>query len=136
MNKKYSVIKINGFKGLVLALFIVGCLIAGFIIFPGWICMNIWNYIAGFFNTMPVMNMVHGSMLWCIIALSVYALNKDNLAISFGTATQRTPNEEKIKEIIKHFNEQNAQILPTDKKNDNIDDKDLSQNDNDDKIVR
>lgn len=136
MNKKFSVIKINGFKGLLLALFIVGCLIAGFLIFPGWICMNIWNFAASFFAVMPVMTMVHGAMLWCIIALSIYALNKNSLAISFGTAVQPTPNEERIKEIIRHFNEQNAQILPLDKNNDNIDENNTSQNDNDDKIIK
>ena len=136
MNKKFSVIKINGFKGILLALFIVGCLIAGFLIFPGWVCMNIWNFAAGFFSGMPVMTMLHGSMLWCIIALSVYALDKNSLAISFGTAVQPAPNEERIKEIIRHFNEQNAQILPVDKKDDNIEENNTSQNDNDDKIIR
>lgn len=130
MNKKFSVIKINGFKGLLLALFILGCLAAGFLIFPGWICKNIWNFIAGYFVQMPVMNLVHGIMLWCIIALSVYASNKGNLAISIGTSLPVNRNEERIKEIIKQLNEKNSQIVPLSKKNDNIDDE------SDDKIVK
>lgn len=130
MNKKFSVIKINGFKGLLLALFIIGCLIAGFLIFPGWICKNIWNFIAGYFMQMPVMTLVHGILLWCIIALSVYASNKGNLAISIGTSMPVNRNEERIKEIIKQINEKNSKIVPLSKKNDNIDDE------SDDKIAK
>lgn len=130
MNKKFSVIKINGFKGLLLALFIIGCLIAGFLIFPGWICKSIWNFIAGYFMQMPVMTLVHGILLWCIIALSVYASNKGNLAISIGTSMPVNRNEERIKEIIKQINEKNSKIVPLSKKNDNIDDE------SDDKIAK
>lgn len=116
MNKKFRVIKINGFRGLFFALFCVGCLIAGFLLFPGWVCMHIWNYFTGFFIQLPVMHMVHGVLLWCIIALSIYALNRGHLTISFGTASPIAPNEERLKEVISKINERNANILPIIKK--------------------
>ena len=130
MNKKFNVIKINGFKGLLLAGFIVGCLIAGFLIFPGWIFKGLWNFMAGYFEQMPVMTLIHGIMLWCIIALSLYATNRGNFAISFGTSTPMPNNEERIKEIIKQINENNAKIMPISKKSDNIEDE------SDDKITK
>ena len=104
MNRKFSVIKINGFKGIVLAVFIAGCLIAGFLTFPGWLCMHIWNFIAGYFSNMPLMTLTHGIILWCILALSFYAINTGNFALSFGSAVPAQPIEERIKEIIKKIN--------------------------------
>lgn len=137
MNRKFSVIKINGFKGLVLAIFCVGCLIAGFLIFPGWVCMNIWNYFAGFFMQAPVMSLVHGSLLWCIIALSIYALNKGDIAISFGSASAVQPSEEKLREVFKKINENNLKNIAVLKKH--IDESSLndkSESDNNDKLLK
>lgn len=116
MNRKINVIKINGFKGILLAGFIIGCLIAGFLIFPGWVCKNIWNFVAQYFNALPVMTLLHGTILWVIVALSTYALNKGKFAISFGSSTippyRDYNNEAKIKEILKKISEKNASIIP------------------------
>ena len=117
MNKKFSIIKINGFKGLALAVFIIGCLIAGFLIFPGWVCMQLWNFVAGFFYNMPVMTLLRGTMLWAIVALSMYALNKGNFAISFGSVVPRYPErDERLYEIMKQINESNAKLSSAIKK--------------------
>ncbi len=101
MNKKFNVIKLSGLKGVLLILFLIGCLCAGFLIFPGWICMHIWNFISSFAASymyeIPKMNMIHGMMLWGIIALSTYALNKNNFCISFNSFS---PNEERLQKII------------------------------------
>lgn len=97
MNKKFNIIKLSGFKGLFLIVFLAGCLITGFLVFPGWVCMHLWNFTASYFNSLPVMNLVHGVILWCILALSGYALNKNNLSISFDSVS---PNEERLKRII------------------------------------
>lgn len=140
MNKKFSVIKINGFKGIALALFCVGCIIAGFLLFPGWVCMHIWNYIAGFFIQAPVMALQHGVLLWCIIALSIYAINSGNLTISIGTAAPISPSDERLREVISKINERNAQILPIIKKMEESDDflfQDENNNEKDkDKIAK
>ena len=122
MNKnKFSVIKINGIKGIALVVFLIGCFAAGFIIFPGWICMNIWNFVASYFNAMPQMALLHGSILWAILALSFYALNSDAFSISFGSSMPKPASEERIREIIKQIHERNSMVLPSIEKDDMID---------------
>ena len=74
MNKRFNIIKINGFKGLVFAFFCIGCLAAGFLIFPGWVCMHIWNYFGQFIG-LPVINAWQGLMLWAITAISGFIIN-------------------------------------------------------------
>ncbi len=137
MNKKFNVIKINGFKGIILAIFCVGCLISGFLIFPGWVCMHIWNYFAGFFMQAPLMSLQHGIMLWCIVALSIYAINKGDFAISFGTAATISPNEERIREVFKKINEHNAKNISIAQKHlDDAEIEDKQQNEQDDKLLK
>ena len=114
MKRNYNIIKISGLKGVIFAIFIVGCLIAGFLTFPGWVCMHIWNFVAGLFSEMPEMNLLHGCIMWCIIALSVYALNQGNFSISVGGAPVSTPSEERIKEILRQVHEKNSNIIPLD----------------------
>ena len=121
MNKnKFSVIKINGFKGLALVLFLIGCFATGFILFPGWVCQNIWNFIASYFSALPEMQIVHGVILWAIIALSFYALNSDAFSISFGTPVPKPVSDERIKEIIRQLQERNSVPLTSNKKDDII----------------
>ncbi len=137
MNKNFNIIKITGFKGLLIVLFLICCFAAGFMIFPGWICMNAWNFIAGFFMDMPRMTLLHGSILWLIIALSLYALNKGNFSVSFGSAAPlpMANNEERIKEIIKKINERNANIVPVTKHHNSNEDFD-ENNENSDRIKK
>ncbi len=139
MNRNFNVIKINGFKGLLFALFLICCFATGVVVFPGWICMHAWNFVAGYFLDMPTMTIVHGSILWLIIALSIYAINKGNFSISFGTAApmpmSMTNNEERIKEIIKKINERNASLLPV-TKHQNSDEEVDENHENSDKIVK
>lgn len=130
---KFSVIKINGFKGMALVMFLIGCFAAGFVIFPGWLCMQAWNFIAGYFSAMPQMSLIHGAILWAILALSFYALNSDVFSISFGTSIPQPANEEKIKEIIKQINERNAKFLSSQIKNDMINETEQNE---DDKVER
>ena len=106
MNKKFNVIKLSGFKGLLLILFLGACLLTGFLVFPGWICMQIWNYASSFITDAPVMQLTHGVILWCIIALSFYALNKGNLSISLNSV--HSPSEERIRKIL---SEESREIL-------------------------
>lgn len=121
MNKnKFSIIKINGFKGIALVVFLIGCFAAGFVIFPGWVCQNIWNFTAGYFSILPEMQLIHGVILWAIIALSFYALNSDAFSISFGTSVPRPVSDERIKEIIKQIHERNSMPLTSIKKDDMI----------------
>lgn len=98
MNKNFKVITINGIRGVFAAIFIVFGLIAGFIISPGWVCMQIWNRAFQDSYTVAVMNIYQGIMLWAIIALSLYALNNKRSLIGFGAYQGLTP--EQIKDIM------------------------------------
>ncbi len=98
MNKNYRVIKINGFRGILTALFIVCCVATGFLVFPGWAFMNLWNYIASFFLLMPKMQLIHGIILWSIVALTIYALNNNRFLIGFSTPPSL--NDEQIRDIV------------------------------------
>lgn len=132
MNKKINVIKINGFKGIVLALFIVGCLVAGFLIFPGWVCKNIWNFTSQYFMAMPTMTLLHGTILWVILALSAYALNKGKFAISIGSGSvpsYREYNDRRIKEILKQISEKNENIASIDAQSLDLKDEKIEEDD-------
>lgn len=98
MNKNYRVIKINGFRGVLTAIFVVCCLITGFIVFPGWVFMNLWNYISSFYLLMPKMELIHGIILWAIIALTFYGINNNRLLIGFSAPPSL--NDEQIKDIM------------------------------------
>ena len=97
MNSRFNLIQLSGLKGIFFILFIIGCAAAGFLIFPGWVCMHIWNYTMSFFVDMPAMTMLHGIILWCIIALITFQLNKKDFGISFKKV--ETP-EERLRKII------------------------------------
>ncbi len=99
MKKNFKVITINGIRGAIVALFIVMGLIAGFIISPGWVCMQLWNYAIEEFNIIATtMNIYQGIMLWAIVALSLYALNNKRALIGFGSYQGLSP--EQVKDIM------------------------------------
>ena len=98
MKNRLNVIKINGFSGMFVAALLIGCVIEGVIIFPSKMLMHLWNYIALYVNNMPTMTLIHGVILWAIIALSTYAILRDKSPISY-----HSPNvisDEDIREII------------------------------------
>ena len=98
MKKNFKVITINGVRGLFAAVFVVLGLIAGFIISPGWVCMQIWNKVFEDSLTLSTMNLFQGVMLWAIIALSLYALNNKRTLIGFGSYP--TLSQDQIKDIM------------------------------------
>lgn len=109
MKKEFKVITINGIRGAIMAIFIVMGLIAGFIISPGWVCMQIWNYAFENSNVVATMNIYQGIMLWAIIALSLYALNNKRALIGFGSYKGLTP--EQIKDIMNRAKDSEDKIL-------------------------
>ena len=109
MNKNFKVITINGIRGILAAIFIVIGLIEGFIISPGWVCMHLWNYIFEDSNTVALMNIYQGIMLWAIIALSLYALNNKKALIGFGSYQGLSP--EQIKDLMKRAKQSEAKMM-------------------------
>lgn len=96
MKRNAKIIQINGLRGLLTALFILTCLAAGFIAFPGFVAMSIWNYFAS--GTIPQINLLQGILLWAIIALTYFIATKQKVAVSF--ATPRELNEEELKTLM------------------------------------
>lgn len=100
MKDKLNIIKINGITGIILAVFLIGCFIEGVIIFPSKILMYLWNYFSTFFINMPKMELLHGCMLWAIIALSGFALMKGKCPISYSSNHTNIMSEEEFRNII------------------------------------
>ena len=110
MKKEFKVITINGIRGAIAAIFVVMGLIAGFIISPGWVCMQLWNQAIEEFNlVVSTMNIYQGIMLWAIIALSLYALNNKRALIGFGSYKGLSP--EQVKDIMSRARDSEEKIL-------------------------
>ena len=109
MKKNFKVVTINGVRGIFAAIFVVLGLIAGFIISPGWVCMQLWNKIFEDSNVVSLINIYQGIMLWAIIALSLYALNNKRSLIGFGAYQGLSPDQ--IKDIMERAKESEKRIL-------------------------
>lgn len=105
MKKNLRVIQINGFRGLFLTFFVISCLIAGFIAFPAFLLMNIWNFLAVETASFPVINFYEGVLLWGIIILSIFAFCKKKFIVSFNA--QQELNENELKNVVSRIKEIN-----------------------------
>lgn len=109
MKKNFRIITINGFRGILAAIFVVCGLIAGFIISPGWVCMKLWNWGFEYSNHIAQMNLIQGILLWAIIALSLYGLNNKRALIGFGSYSGLNPDQ--IKDIMEKTKKAEERIL-------------------------
>ena len=80
MNKNFRIIDVNGFRGLLLFLFILVCLACGFIAFPGYLAMLLWNGLAPTIS-LPEINLLQGILLWAIIAFTLYIFGNQKVVI-------------------------------------------------------
>lgn len=115
MKKNLRVVQINGFRGLFLTLFIISCLIAGFIAFPAFLSMSLWNYLALRTGSFPLINFGEGILLWAIIAFSVFIFNKKRFIVSFNSQQELT--EDEVKEVLSRIKQQTLNppmLLPKD----------------------
>lgn len=115
MKKNVKIVQINGFRGLVLTVFIVSCLIAGFVVFPAFLTMNIWNYISIKTGSFPVINVLGGILLWAIIAFSAYIFNNRKFIVAINSQQELT--EAEVTEVMKKIKNQQINssiILPKD----------------------
>ena len=92
MRKNTKIIQITGIKGILIALFVLTCAIAGFVAFPGLVAMNVWNYFAK--DVVPTINLYQGILLWGIIALIYFIANKQSFSVSFAKKFASTPTLE------------------------------------------
>lgn len=88
-----KIFQIDGFKGLITALFVGICAFAGFVIFPGFAIMNLWNkYMVTLLN-FPVLDLFQGTLLWGITVVCYFIIDKKGFAVSFKDAPELTEAE-------------------------------------------
>ena len=81
MKKKLNIIQINGLRGILLVGFIACCLAAGFIVFPGWVSMQLWNLMAHYIEQVPTIGIIQGILLWGILAGAYFTFRKEKLIV-------------------------------------------------------
>jgi hypothetical protein len=106
MKNNLRVVQINGFRGLLLTLFIISCIIAGFIAFPSFLTMTVWNYLAPKTGSFPFINFYQGALLWAIIAFSTFVFSKKKFIVSFGE--QQELNENEVQNVVSKIKELNG----------------------------
>lgn len=107
MRKNTNIIQIRGIRGLIIAACVVCCLIAGFVVFPGWVCMHIWNFVTNYLQSVPSIGVIQGVILWSIIFLSYKALRKDKFFIS--VSSPKGLSEEELKEVFADLKKQSKE---------------------------
>jgi len=123
MKRNLKVLQINGFRGLLIALFTVSCLIAGFIAFPAFLTMNAWNYLSTATSLpLPLINFAEGILLWAIIIFSMFIFGKKKFIVSFNAEQELTDDE--VRDVVAKIKAQTTEkdILQFKKKTINIDD--------------
>lgn len=106
----FRVIHICGIRGILLFLFIISCLIAGFVAFPTYLTTIVWNFISYKARVLPSINIYQGALLWGMIALSTFIFNKKKLVVSFKAPKELSEDEvqdvvSRIKKINSSFKE-------------------------------
>ena len=98
MKKNLNIIQIKGIKGLIFAGFVVTCLAAGFIAFPGWVCMQLWNIVASYTTSMPTIGILQGLLLWGILVVSYMVFRKERVVVC--VKTPQGLSEEELKMVL------------------------------------
>ena len=88
-----KVVKIDGIKGLITALFICAGLFAGFVISPGYLAMHLWNKYLVNLLMFPQLNLLQGVLLWAIVGISYCILSNKGFAVSFKDSPELTDAE-------------------------------------------
>lgn len=112
MKKKLRVIQINGFRGICFALAIVSCLFAGFVVFPGYVAMNIWNFISIKTMLFPTLGLLQGTLLWGIMVVSYMILKKRHVMICFKNPTELS--DEELDEVMERIKMETTAQMMTD----------------------
>ena len=106
MKKNLNVIQIRGIKGIIILGLVSCCLSVGFIAFPGWVAMHVWNFIAGCFNNIPAIGVLQGILLWGIIIASYFTFKKNRIVVC--VKTPKGLSEEELKAIFADIKKQSA----------------------------
>lgn len=107
MRNNLNVIQIRGIKGLIIAGLVVSCLAAGFIVFPGWVAMHLWNLAAFYIENIPAIGLIQGVLLWGIIIASYFTFKKDRVVVCFKSPKGLT--EEELKAVFADIKKQSVE---------------------------
>lgn len=112
MKKKLRVIQINGLRGLCFALAVACCLVAGFVVFPGYLAMNIWNFISAKTLLFPTLGLLQGTLLWGIVVVSYMIAKKRHFMVTFKNPTELT--DEELDEVMERIKMETTAQMMTD----------------------
>lgn len=107
MKKNLNVIQIKGVRGLIIAGFVVCCLVAGFIAFPGWLSMLIWNYTSGYITIIPTIGMLQGVLLWGILLIAYFTFRKEKVVVCMKTP--QGLSDEELKAVFSDIKKQSLE---------------------------
>ena len=103
MKKNLNVIQIKGTRGILLIIGFACCLAAGFIYFPGWVAMHLWNLISSYVEQLPSIGILQGILLWGIAAASYFIFRKEKLVVCMRASDGL--DEEELKKVFADIRE-------------------------------
>ena len=107
MKKNINVIQIKGIKGIIIAAFVVTCLAAGFIAFPGIVCTKLWNLVSAQIDSLPAIGILQGVLLWAILVVSYFVFRKDKVVVCLKSP--QGLSEEELKSVFADLKKQSQE---------------------------
>ena len=104
MKKDFNVIQIKGTKGILMLIATGCCLFAGFAVFPGWVAMQIWNFVASYAGNVPLIGLFQGVLLWGILVAAYFTFRKERVVICLKDP--RGVSEEELKAVFANIKKQ------------------------------
>lgn len=109
MKHNMNVIEIRGIRGIIITGCAICCLAVGFIGFPGWVMMHVWNFISSYAPSMPSIGIIQGILLWGIVVASYLAFKKNPLIVC--VKTPQGLSEEELKSVFADLKESTKQDI-------------------------
>ena len=103
MKRNIKVVEINGLRGLFIIVFAIICAGAGFILFPAWLLMSVWNWFATYIYQLPHMHILHGFMLYLALVLFYIATGSHKNCVNISSANL---NKSHIAAMMKDIDEE------------------------------
>lgn len=110
MKHNMNVIEIRGIRGLIITGCAICCLAVGFIGFPGWILMHIWNYCVSMIQvSVPSIGIIQGVLLWGIIIASYMTFKKNKFIVC--VKSPKGLSEDELKSVFADLKETTKEDL-------------------------
>ena len=109
MKHNMNVIEIRGIRGLILTGCAICCLVVGFIGFPGWVFMHLWNLIASFSLSAPSIGIFQGILLWGITITAYFIFRKDKFIVC--VKSPKGLSEDELKSVFADLKESTKQDI-------------------------